>query len=64
MELRITTATAWPARSVSEQEEANVTEERVESPQLREYRQRARAWLADNMPRAAGRDAQDDDPSP
>jgi alkylation response protein AidB-like acyl-CoA dehydrogenase len=41
-----------------------VTEERVESPQLREYRQQARAWLADNMPRGGGRDAHDDDPSP
>jgi alkylation response protein AidB-like acyl-CoA dehydrogenase len=41
-----------------------VTEERVESPQLREYRQRARTWLADNIPRATGRDRHDDDPSP
>jgi len=41
-----------------------MTEERVESPQLREYREQARAWLADNLPRA-GREAQhDDDPSP
>ena len=64
MEHPITTGTAWPARWVSEQEEENVTEERVESPQLREYRQQARAWLADNMPRGGGRDAQDDDPSP
>jgi alkylation response protein AidB-like acyl-CoA dehydrogenase len=41
-----------------------MTEERVESPQLREYRQQVRAWLAENMPRGGGRDAQDDDPSP
>jgi alkylation response protein AidB-like acyl-CoA dehydrogenase len=36
-------------------EEEAVTEERIESPELRDYRIRARAWLADNVARVDGR---------
>jgi alkylation response protein AidB-like acyl-CoA dehydrogenase len=42
-----------------------VSEEPIESPQLREYRLQAREWLAGNAPVAGGRNPEeDDDPSP
>jgi alkylation response protein AidB-like acyl-CoA dehydrogenase len=43
-----------------------MSEDTIESPELREYRLRARAWLADNMPPATNRDPADaaDDPTP
>jgi alkylation response protein AidB-like acyl-CoA dehydrogenase len=40
-----------------------VTEDRIESPELREYRQRARAWLAEHVPPLDAVDpGPDDDP--
>jgi alkylation response protein AidB-like acyl-CoA dehydrogenase len=41
-----------------------VSDTQIESPALHDYRLKARAWLADNMPRSSGRDGEDDDPTP
>ena len=39
-----------------------MSEEQVESPEMREYRLRARAWVAAHLPTSDGWD--DDDPTP
>ncbi len=41
-----------------------MSDNQIESLALHEYRLRARAWLADSVPRLSGRDEDSDDPTP
>jgi alkylation response protein AidB-like acyl-CoA dehydrogenase len=41
-----------------------MSDESIESPELRQYRLQARAWLGGNLPPSGGRENDDDDPTP